>query len=91
MKINRIVSLIKTEAIKETNSVLRACGNIVAEMVGYKNTEMTGNKQPNWQRRTLEKQKVLSKKLGPLTRTKQGELQNEGVISKLESKFNKKG
>ena len=51
MKINRIVSLIKTEAIKETNSVLRACGNIVAEMVGYKNTEMTGNKQPNWQRR----------------------------------------
>ena len=60
-------------------------------MVGYKNTEMTGNKQPNWQRRILEKQKVLNKKLGPLTRTKQGELQNEGVISKLESKFNKKG
>ena len=46
--INKIVSLIKTEAITETNSVLQAAGNIVAEMVDYKNKEMNGNRQPNW-------------------------------------------
>ena len=73
MKINKIVSLIKTETITETNSLLRAAGNIVAEMVGYKNKEMTGNRQPNWRRRIRRR-----------------ELQNEGIISKLERKFSVK-
>ena len=54
VKINKIVSLTKTERITETNSVLRAADNIVAEMVDYKNQEMTRNRQPNW-RRFLEK------------------------------------
>ena len=54
MKISKIVPLIKTEII----TVLCAAGNIVAEMVGYKNKEMTGGKQPNWQRKILEKQNV---------------------------------
>ena len=88
VKINKIVSLIKTETITETNSVLRAAGNVAAEMVGYKNKEMTGDRQPNWRRRILEKQKVLRKELGQLNRMRRGELQNEGVISKLERKFN---
>ena len=47
MKINKIVSLIKTETITETNSVLRVADNIVTEMVGYKNKEMTGKRQTN--------------------------------------------
>ena len=90
VKINKILSLIKTETITETNSLLRAAGNIVAEMVGYKNKEMTGNRQLNWRRRLLEKQKVLPKELGQLNRMRRRELQNEGVISKLERKFNVK-
>ena len=44
MKINKIVSLKKTKTIIETNSLLRAAGNIVAEIVCYKNKEMIGNK-----------------------------------------------
>ena len=68
VKINVIVSLIKTETITETNSVFRAAGNAVAEMVGYKNKEMTGDRQPNWRRRILENQKVLLKELGQLNR-----------------------
>ena len=64
VKITKIESLIKSEKITETDSVLRAAGNIVAEMVGYKNKEMTGDIQPNWQRRILDKQKVLHKELG---------------------------
>ena len=63
VKINKIVSLIETETITEINSLL-AAGNIVAEIVDYKNKEMTGDRQPNWQRRILEKQKVLRKELG---------------------------
>ena len=90
MKINKIVYLIKTETITETNSVLRAAGNIAAEMVSYKNNEMTGDRQPNWRRRMLEKQRVLCKELGQLDRMRRGELQNEGGLSKLERKFNAK-
>ena len=90
VKINKIISLIKAETITEANSVLHATGNIVAEMVGYKNKEMAGDRQPNWQGRVLEKQKVLHKELGQLNRMRRGELQNEGVISKFERKFNVK-
>ena len=43
MKINKIVSLIKSEAVTETNSALHTVGNNVAEIVGYKNKEMTRN------------------------------------------------
>ena len=63
VKINKIVSLIKTETITETNSVLRAVGSIFAEMVGYKNKKMTGDRQPNWRRRILEKQKVITQRV----------------------------
>ena len=87
VNINKIVSLIKTETITETNSALRSAGNIVAEMVGYKNKEMTGDRQPNWRRRILVKQKVLRKELGQLNRIRWGKLQNEGVLSKLERNF----
>ena len=48
VKINKISSLIKTETIRKINSALRATGKIVAEMVGYKNKEMTRNRQPTW-------------------------------------------
>ena len=54
VKINKIVSIIKTEAITEIHSVLHAAGSIVAEMVGYKNKEIAGNRLPNWRRRILE-------------------------------------
>ena len=56
-------------------------------MVGYKNKEMTGDRQPNWRRRILVKQKVLRKELGQLNRIRWGKLQNEGVLSKLERNF----
>ena len=59
-------------------------------MVGYKTKEMTGDRQANWRRTILEKQKVLRKELGQLNRMRRGKLQNEGVISKLERKFNVK-
>ena len=51
---------------------------------------MTGDRQPNWRRRILEKQKVLRKELGKLNIMRRGEVQNESVISKLERKFSVK-
>ena len=55
-KINKILSLIKTETITETKSVLRAAGNIGTDTVGYKNKDMTENRhKPNLQKIFLEK------------------------------------
>ena len=68
VKIKKILSLIKTETITETNSVLRASGNIIAEMVGYKRKETTGNWQQNWRRKILEKHKVFRNELGQLNK-----------------------
>ena len=51
VKINKIVSLIKTERITEKNSVLCAAGNITVEMVSYRNKMITENREPNWQRK----------------------------------------
>ena len=49
---------------------------------------MRGDRQANWRRRILEKQKILRKELGQLNRMRlERELQNEGVILKLERKF----
>ena len=70
--INKLVYPIKTET----------SGNVVAEMVGYRKTEMTENRQPNWGRKILEKHMVLRKEFGQLNRMRQRESQNEGVISK---------
>ena len=81
VKINKIASFIETETITEANSVFCAGGNVAAEMVGYKNKQMTEDRQPNWRRRFLEKQKVLRKELGQLNRMRRGELQNQSVMS----------
>ena len=83
MKINQIVSWIKTDTIIETDLVLHPAGNIVHEMVGYKNKELTGNRQANWQRRILEKQKALCKQLEQYNRMRQRELQNKCYIKAL--------
>ena len=59
-------------------------------MVGCKKNKMAGNRQQNWQRNILEKQKVLRKELRQLNRIRRREVLNDGVISKLERNFSVK-
>ena len=86
-KVNKVIALIRTESITETNIVLPAAGNVVDEMVGNKTRNPKENKTPHWRRRILEKQKALRKDLGQLNRMKRNELQNEGTKSKFERKY----
>ena len=87
MKFNKVIALMRTESITETNIVLRAAGNVVAEMVGHKTMNPKENKTPLRRRGILEKQKALRKNLGQLSRMKRNELQNEGTKSKFEKKY----
>ena len=87
MKVNKVIALIRTESITETDIVLRAAGTVVAEMVGHKTMNPKENRTPHWRRIIFEKQKALRKDLGQLNRMKRNELQNEGTKSKLERKY----
>ena len=87
MKVNKVIALIRTESITETNIVLRAASNVVAEMVGHKTRNPKEIRTPHWRRRILEKQKALRKDLRQLNRMKRNKLQNEGTKSKLERKY----
>ena len=87
MKANKVIALIRTESITETNIVSRTAGNVLAEMVGHKTRKPKENRTPHWRRRILEKQKALRKDLGQLNEMKRNELQNEGTKSGLERKY----
>ena len=79
MKVNKVIALIRTESIAETNIVLRVAGNVAAEMVGHKTRNPKENRRPHWRRRILD--------LGQLNIMKRNELQNEGTKSKIERKY----
>ena len=83
-KINKVISVITTENITETNTLIRAAANCVADMVKYKLRETTEKREPHWRRRILEKQKKLRKDLGQISRMKRNELHNAGTKEKLE-------
>ena len=83
-RINKVISIITTENITETNTLIRAAANCVADMVEYKQRDINEKREPHWRRRILEKQKKLRKDLGQICRMKRNELRNAGTIEKLE-------
>ena len=86
-KVNKVLPLIRTNSIMETNTVLKAAGNVVSELVDYKDIQKKEDKTPYWRRRILEKQKLTRKDLGQLNRLKRNELRNESTITKLKRKY----
>ena len=87
MKVSKVIALIRTESITEANIVLRAAGNVVADMVGHKTRNSKENSTAHWRGRILERQKALRKDSGQLNRMKRNKLQNDGPKSKLERKY----
>ena len=86
-KINKVIYIITTENITETNTLIKAAANCVADMVEYKQRETNDKREPHWRRRILEKQKKLRKDLGQISRMKRNELHNARTKEKLERKY----
>ena len=86
-KINKVISVITTENITETNTLIRAAANCVADMVKYKQRETNEKREPHWRRRILEKQRKLRKDLGQISRMKRNEVHNVGTKEKLERTY----
>ena len=86
-KINKVISIIKTENITETNTLIKAAANCVADMAEYKQGETNDKREPHWRRRILDKQKKLRKDLGQISRMKRNELHNTRTKEKLERTY----
>ena len=53
-KVNRVIELIETKSITQTNNVIKAAGVWVADQLGLKNYEGGKKKDPWWKRRIEE-------------------------------------
>ena len=86
-KISKVISIIRTENITETNTLIKAAANCVADMAEYKQRETNDKREPHWRRRILEKQKKLRKDLGQISRMKRHELHKARTKEKLKRTY----
>ena len=81
-KVNRVIELIETKSITQTNNLIKAAGVWVADQLGLK-TYIAGKKKDPWWKRRIEKDiKQLKKDVNLLERIKKGMI---GVRSKVKA------
>ena len=86
-KVNSVLCVFETENITETNIVIKAAANVVADRVGHKRMEQAERQEPFWRRRICEKQTKIKRDLGQVDRIKKGELRNEATKQRLERTY----
>ena len=72
-KVNRVIELIETNNITQTNNLTKAAGVWVADQLGLKKYE-GGKKKDQWKRRIEEDIKQLKKDINILERVKKGQI-----------------
>ena len=72
-KVNRVIELIETKNITQTNNLIKAAGVWVADQLGLKKYE-GGKKKDQWKRRIEEDIKQLKKDINILERVKKGQI-----------------
>ena len=71
-RVNRVIELIKTKNITQTNNLIKAAGVLVADQLGLKKSEGGKKKDPWWKRRIEEDIKQLRNDINILKRVKKG-------------------
>ena len=74
VKVNRVIELIETKNITQTNNLIKAAGVWVADKLGLKKYEGGKKKDPWWKRRIEEDIKQLKKDINILERVKKGQI-----------------
>ena len=89
-KVDLALKFITTTSITETNRLIQAVANVVAEAVGYKspNSKSSKKQEPAWRRRIHSNIERLRCSISRLDRLKKGELKNARIVTKLETEFN---
>ena len=73
-KVNRVIELIETKNITQTNTLIEAAGIWVADQLGLKKYEGRKKKDPWWKRHTEEDIKQLKKDISILKRVKKRQI-----------------
>ena len=89
VKVNRVIELIETKNITQTNNLIKAAGVWVADQLGLKKSEGGKKKDPWWKRRIEEDIKQLKKNINILKRVKKGQIgeYKEGKGKLVEEKY----
>ena len=88
-KVNRVIELIETKNITQTNNLIKAAGVWVADQLGLKKSEGRKKKDP-WQKRRIEEDiKQLQKDINILERVKNGHIgaRKEGKAKLVKEKY----
>ena len=88
-KVNRVIELIETNNITQTNNLIKAAGVWVADQLGLKKYEGVKKKDPRWKRHIEEDIKQLKKDINILERVKKGQIgaRKEGKAKLIEEKY----
>ena len=88
-KVNRVIELIETKNITQTNNLIKAAGVSVADQLGLKKYEGGKKKDPWWKKRIAEDKKQLKKDINILEWVKKGEIgaRKEGKAKLIEEKY----
>ena len=92
-KVNRVIELIETKNITQTNNLIKAAGVWVADQLGLKKYEGGKKKDPWWKRHIEEDIKQLRKYISILKRAKKGQIGacKDGKAKLVEEKYGVKG
>ena len=74
VKVNRVIELIETKNITQTNNLIKAAGVWVADQLGLKKNEGGKKKDPWWKRRIEEDIKQLKKDINIFERVKKRQI-----------------
>ena len=88
-KVNRVIELIETKNITQTNNLIKAAGVWVADQLALKRYESRKKKDPWWKRHIEEDIKELKKDINVLERVKKGEIgtRKKGKAKLVEEKY----
>ena len=89
VKVNRMIELIETKNITQTNNLIKSAAVWVADQLGLKKYEDWKKKDPWWKRRIEEDIKQLKKDINILERVKKGQIgaRKEGQAKLIEEKY----
>ena len=88
-RVNRMIELIETKNITQTNNLIRAADVWVADQFGFRKSEGRKKKVPWWKRRIEEDIKQLRKDINILERVKKGQIgaRKESKAKLVEEKY----
>ena len=87
-KINRVLEVMSTSNITETNKLLKAAGCVVAKHLGYmKEKKKNARKEPWWKQRIKKKIKTMRKELSQLDRLKKQEIKKPQLRETIKKKY----